>query len=424
MSKFILVIGLLIHAKTILFSQVYIKEGKNRYSFAQSTIGYDFEYSPSTGYSYQRNGGNLLEKIPIGNSISPVISITGLHFWGHAEFFTGFSLGNISTLKKEGDHVFKRSGATGGKFFPWQIRTNRLCPYIGASISTFSYKQGQGALYKRVDYPILVGLSYSFKRGLLEAGCNYHYANNYDYYISKTESVPLNIPKLSFTIDFKYFFDFSMQSYHKEKSGDLDNSFNMLKRRKKLSSVILAVGPAYSFFTGNSSYNKSVHPYLDDHQVSKIFPDIGLGYYNYKADLCFNVAWRSFQSKINAYGLAQEVKRNSIALEMYKFLGDYHGFVPFVGGAISYERFHVNEYDNGNLNLTYTKTMASPGILVGWDIRPTRVDWWGIRTNIRYFPFLKLEVQKDAKIDFQQIELNFLQLVIYPNRMYAYLKKQ
>ena len=398
-----------------------MKEGKNRYTFAQTTFGYDMEYTLNGGYSTIRNANNELEKVAFDPSLSPVISISGLHFWGHAEFFTGFSVGTIS-LGNTSPVNYKRNGSTGFKVFPWAIRDHSIRPYIGAAVSTYHFQQGEGVIYKRADYPLMFGLTYTFKKGLLEIGCNYHYDNERTYYISKNESVPFSIPVLSFNVDYKYYFDLSTTSLKQEKNGELESNFQLLKKHKSLNSFSLALGPAYSFMLGTSTYNEKNRPYLDDHQISRIYPDIGLGYYHYKWNANLNLSWRFFTSKLSAYNVEQSVRRNSLALEAYKFMGDYHGFVPFVGAIVSYERFTFKESDAGNMIYNFTDHFFAPGIIVGWDIRPTKTDWWGVRTNIRYFPNLQFDVAQQGTINMEQIELNFLQMVLYPNRIYTYLK--
>lgn len=89
---------------------------------------------------------------------------------------------------------------------------------------------------------------------------------------------------------------------------------------------------------------------------------------------------------------------------------------------ISKELIHVKEIENGNTAINNIHSFWTPGIILGWDVRPTRVDWWGVRTNIRYFPLLQLPVSANSEIDFQQIEVNFLQLVIYPSRLNGLIK--
>lgn len=417
-SVFLLVIA------EICDAQAYRERGKNRYTFAQTTFGYDMEYTPGSGNSYFRNAQNQLQRIPIGKSFAPAISIAGLHFWGRAEFFTTFSLPDIDLVKDKTHGEYQRFSSTGFKYFIRPVRTNTLSPYLGMSLSSFSYKQAAGVQMKRADGSFLGGLTWLFKRGMLEIGCNYHYRNSYNYYISPAETVPVKVPRLSFSADYKYFFDLSVSSLNRERKGELKQEYDRLKKRNALSSISVAMGPAYSFFCKTSGYNKTYRPFLDNHRVTVLYPDIGIGYYNFRLDAMANFSVRFFRSTLSAYGYTQVVKRNSYALEGYKFLADYHGFVPFVGAIASYEKYKVTETENGRETFVKNYSFLSPGFIAGWDIRPTRTDWWGVRTNIRYFPFLSLSMPGNSKLYMQQVELNFLQMVLYPGRIYAlYLKK-
>ncbi|HTJ48469.1 MAG TPA: hypothetical protein VL443_03365 [Cyclobacteriaceae bacterium] len=399
-------------------AQIYTDKevGKTRYSFAQTTIGYNMDFNPVTGHSYLMKNGNL-EKFTLGTGMSPVISITGLHFWGHAEFFTGFSLPSIS-IHKTSDYSFSRSAGTGFKIFPIQIREKRIAPYFGISLSSFSYKLQDAVTYKRIETPLLAGVTYSFKHGLLELGMNYYHRHSYQYYVSKSQTAELSLSQVAFSVDYKYFFDLSNHSYKNDISGATKTRYEKLKQSKRLSSFSIAAGPAYSFFTRRSSYNNDVRPYLDQYKISRIFPDLGIGYYNYKLDASVNLAYRFYSVNQSAFDVSQTVKRKSIALEAYKFFFDYHGFVPFAGPILSRENIQVNESEASSNVLRKTYDFWTPGIIVGWDIRPTRVDWWGVRTNIRYFPWLQLPVSNNHNINLQQIELNFLQMIIYPNRLF------
>ena len=403
------------------FSQ--IDSLKTRYRFAQTTFGYDMDFTPLLGHSYRLNSAGDLEKFAIGNDLAPSISITGLHFWGRVEFFTGFSLGNIDVGASGRGGDYFRAAATGAKFFPIRLKGGKLRPFLGVALSTFSYQQGEGVKMKRVDYPILAGFTYTFKRGLLELGMNWYYDPQYEYYVQKDLKVPLNIPAFTVFADYKYFFDLSITSERMEKNGELAANLELLKTEGSLNTFSIAAGPAYSFFTGNSSHNEVEHPYLDDYQVSLVYPDVGIGYYYFNWDLTLNFSWRVMESKLSAFGVNQSVKRNSYGFEIFKFLGDYHGFVPFAGLIGSYEALNWQEDLNGRINFDHKTQRWIPGFIFGWDIRPTRSDWWGVRTNIRFFPYLKLPTSSGHAIDFQQIELNFLQMILYPNRIYTYVKR-
>jgi hypothetical protein len=104
-------------------------------------------------------------------------------------------------------------------------------------------------------------------------------------------------------------------------------------------------------------------------------------------------------------------------LEATKFLFDYHGFVPFVGPAISYEKLSFIEDFEGNRTQDKQIEKFGYGLTFGWDIRPNRIQTWILRTNLRWFPNLSLEVEPGSNISFDNLEFNFIQLIIYPSRM-------
>ncbi len=408
-AKLLLASVLLVFKGSSIPAQVYQEYGKNRFTFAQSTFGYDLEYTPATGSSYRYQNGSV-NKFTFGNSVTPVISITGLHFWGRAEFFTSISLPSINFSDDE-PFSFSRYAGTGFKYFILPVHKHRLSPYIGSSIGAFSYRLDNAATFKRVEFPLLAGLTYTFNRGLLEIGVNYYTRNEYNYYVTKELDVPLNTPKFTFCIDYKYFLDLSFRSSNTDdtRAGGRDG-------KGKLNSLFIAAGPAYSFLIGRSSYNRSERPYLEDYKITDLFPDLGLGYYHYRTDAAINLSYRSYNTKLDGFDVYQSVRRRSLAVEFYKFLADYHGFVPFIGTIVSRENIRLRETESSQTTINNEYGFWSGGIIAGWDIRPRRVDWWGVRTNIRYFPRIELDVNATQSISLNQIEVNFLQMILYPGR--------
>ena len=52
---------------------------------------------------------------------------------------------------------------------------------------------------------------------------------------------------------------------------------------------------------------------------------------------------------------------------------DYHGFVPFLGPVISYDRLSFNEnFETVNI-WDIEENKLSVGLTFGWDIRPNRI---------------------------------------------------
>ena len=120
--------------------------------------------------------------------------------------------------------------------------------------------------------------------------------------------------------------------------------------------------------------------------------------------------------EVNVYGAAQELQRKSIGLEITKFLFDYHGFVPFAGPILTYESLQFDESFDGNFFTRDVNDFAY-GLTFGWDIRPNRIQSWILRTNLRLYPKLELETNSQS-IDFSNLEFNFIQLIIFPERMF------
>ena len=148
-----------------------------------------------------------------------------------------------------------------------------------------------------------------------------------------------------------------------------------------------------------------------------------LGYYLHKLDMNIGLSSRNMTESVEAYGIQHASERKSLALEVYKFLGDYHGFVPFVGLTLSKENLTFNNRDlrEGNTWKTYTEEKPALGVIFGWDIRPTRSDWWILRTNLRYTP---VSLQAEGKeVSFDYLEFNVIQFTMFPERLVALLKK-
>src|SRR5690606_3825626 len=111
-------------------------------------------------------------------------------------------------------------------------------------------------------------------------------------------------------------------------------------------------------------------------------------YYFHKPDIQLNVAYRSISSKLSAYDFSQTANSKALTFEAYKFLFDYHGFVPFLGLSVSQEWLNINEKDQQNATQTNYNGLF-PGFTLGWDIRPNRLQVFYLRTKLRYFPKLK-----------------------------------
>lgn len=136
-------------------------------------------------------------------------------------------------------------------------------------------------------------------------------------------------------------------------------------------------------------------------------------------DLVVRFDYRWFSSNDDGYARKHEYTRHSLSLDVIRFFGDYHGFVPYVGAGVSADQltFEVEDDVLGHESSTRAWKPAW-SIQAGWDIRPTKTSAWVIRTNFRYSPFLQLRAGND-RVRFDYLELNLLQLVFYPERLFT-----
>lgn len=417
-NKAILLIFLTTIFSTLSYGQT-IPE-KSRFRFAQTTFGLGLQTTVGGQSAFQTNG--TTHDFNVKPQLSPILYFGGMHFWGHAELYFAFPVAQL--LPQEYDSLtyrFKQSDIFGLKVYPWKLKNNSVRPYFGIAIAGTDYQQKfdrkeiSGTNLSNVTTPLLFGVSYRKKGSIIELTAKYNLQNNFRYYTSQTEFTTLQIPSFILGLNYKWIREGTAGSEKSYYSGKTDSTFFNLKKQNKLNSWFIAIGPSSAFFLTPTSYNTQVKPYLGQHTATKAFLDVGAGFYHQKTNAFLNFSYRKNSSELSAYGTTQIFKREAATFEINKFLFDYHGFVPFLGINMSYENLRVNENESGQTTFDQEKNIFAPGITFGWDILPTQLEYMTLRTNLRYFPTLKVKVD-DYTFSLQQLEFNFIQLVFYPQR--------
>lgn len=393
-------------------AQVYVEGGKTRHRFAQLNLGIDYRFFSGNGTTAFRIGENgQSESYTLADLHESRFIIGGTHFWGHADFFIGIP------LFSNRDSEFRTRVETGFKIFPWRIENRKIRPYFGASWMPTKYHQGEGANQWRSRYPITSGLVFNHKNHLLDLGIGYLPNNKWEYHISNEQSATIEAQKLWISISYKHILETTLSAEKDWLSGRTQKLTDTLASLNRLNGLTFAIGPSTAFFSRKSEHVQAVAPYADQHKASNLFMEFGMGYYLHKPDIQFNLAYRNVKSKIEAFDFQQNANRRALTLETYKFFADYHGFVPFVGPSLSVEMLKVEEMKN-NVTNSESATLVRPGLTFGWDIRPNRIQSWYLRTNLRYFPAMNLHMSSGQKMRFDQWEFNFIQLVLFPGRMF------
>lgn len=414
---------MLIHSS--LTAQVYV-EKQSRHRFAQMTLGLDFQHVSNGTSTYiagmEGTTANFSTLAWQSNTI-PRFIIGGTHFWGHADFFIAIPFGSAS-FESSGQQISYGTGVeTVLKVYPWRMENRKLRPYAGISLAPIKYKQdnsllasGDGPSYTDNRQPLLCGLTYLTKGHALEAGITYDYSNQLDYPTSRGTTGTVTTPRVLFTLSYRYMFDTTLGAEKDWDSGYTKNVTAALAERNELNGFFVGAGMSAALWTGTSSYNTAQRPYISTYGWS-LLPEFTFGYYLHDLDAAMVATHRSYSASTLTYGTEQNAHRRSVGLEALKFIGDYHGFVPFVGVTASYESLSFSEIHDGQSSLDLSEQKPALGLVFGWDIRPNRLQSFLLRTNLRYYPSLHIDTVSGSSINFNNLEFNFIQLVVFPGRV-------
>ena len=415
---FILLVGGLVGVPASTLAQKVVGQ-QSRFRFAQMHLGIDGQYIPPVQAGYLSATGEQRPFTTPG-TYHPRFTIGATHFWGLMDFYVSFPLKTIRPKAAEvQDYSVSTNVTTGVRVHPLQLHYHRLNPYVGAAWSTLSYNQQvneqlSGATFTRDVITLEGGLSYLTGPHWFELGVHHLPNRELTYATSRQTTTPVRFPAFTVQVSYKFLLDVTrpLEKDNKSQFGQY------LRERRQLSGFHLDIGPSAAFTLHRSEYNTRTRPYLNNPSGNRAFLDLSAGYYFYKPDFDIRLAHRHIVADHTAYGLSQRLDRRSISLEVYKYLLDFHGFVPFLGLSFSREQLGIRESDDGVLVTNQNERQYTPGLVFGWDIRPVRYESILLRTNLRYSPFLKTRVSGQT-ISFQQLEFNFIQAVIYPQRLLA-----
>jgi hypothetical protein len=394
-------------------AQVYQHGEKTRHRFAQLELGIEQRYlSGANTITGWPNENGIFQQQRLEDEFESRIIIGGTHFWGHADFYLGVPL--VSWRNRH----FNSGVETGFKYYPWKITHNRVRPYVGLSVNPTHFHQNDGVNQRKTIVPLLSGFTYNRNQHLFELGLSYNYNNSLKYYVNKEDEVGVKVHPLWITLGYRILLETTLGAEKNWQAGITQSKTAELAKAKRLNNFSVALGPSSTRFLAKSEHNTQTKPYLHHPEVEKFFWDIGVGYYLHNPDVHFNLAYRRFRSSLDAYGTTQNIHRSSVSLEGFKFLFDYHGFVPFIGPLLSLENIDITEMSGQTLTASGGINVVKPGIIIGWDIRPTRIQSWLLRTNVRYFPNIDVGMSSGYNYAVDQLEINFIQFVLYPERIF------
>lgn len=417
MNKFLslLIILSALSMKKELVAQVYIDQ-KTQHRFAQTYFGLNTQFVPSSGRLVWQN-----YEQPFPSQILPRFTLGGLHFWGKLDFNLNIPItaSRNKDLIGDGSINFNTGADLSVRYYPWQLVDNKFRPFAGLSFNTMKLSLENESLGVRAEgfltYSLLAGLSFAHKGWQINAEVMFLPRNKREFYSDNLQKHQFELPRSYVSIGLLKFFDFTLEEEKGKVLGETQAMEEMLLDRGNLNSFSIGIAASSTYFIKSPDFSGDLVS-LPNHKGSFNI-EYGLGYLFHEAKLHIGLTYRNYSSSSVSYDLEHIIRREALSFEAFKFLWDYNGFVPFLGVSLSTERWasglFVNDVQQGE---TAQDRLFSPGIILGWDIVSSPLITWVLRTNLRYYPFQKINDLHLEEIRVDQFEFNFIQFVFYPNR--------
>jgi hypothetical protein len=339
----------------------------------------------------------------------------GLHFWSRADFYISFPLITAPLGQKNG-FEYSEGIITGGRYIPFGLRRNIPSPYLGINWTTPRLRIENGP-NKRADrlgidagFTTLIG-----KATTLEIGARYIFNQDQNYFTSIDSKQQITAPTWGIHFGLKKYVDFTASYSTAAGKSYVDDTYEKLNTGKGLSGWTMQLGPSVSLGLETTNFGPGLE-HLEN-KPSTFYPDMGFGYYFHKPDMSINLSYRPMAFKGEAFDDNYSDTQHHLHIEGFKVLFDWKGFAPFAGvfAGITHHNFKATL---AGKEIRIYETKPTGGIIFGWDIRPSEIDWYYLRTNLRYLPLPAFGGEMEPYVT-NQLEINFIQFVFFPHRFKA-----
>jgi len=378
----------------ICWSQSQTK--KTQHSFANSYYGIQGDFAPASG-----------DIAPLGMFR---LNIGALHFWKYADFYISIPLVNLGPQEPD----YNGGVLTGARFLPLSLGKKTISPFFGVYWCTPSIELTNGPEFQKNSLGMETGFYFAIgKSTTAEVLGRYNFGQSIEYPTPGPENISLTMPDWFFSFSLKRYLDFTAgnssiagQKWVAERSEEL-------KSKNKLSVFSVGIGLSANIQLSPFDFISSGLG-IPKQGPNRLFPDFGIGYYFYKPDMGVRISYRPMNLSNSGFGTDYSFQQHRLLAEGFKFLFDYNGFAPFLGLGAGADYGNLRLNTEGEKAISKSEWLNSYAIIFGWDIRPSRVDTWYLRTNLRY-----VLQDSDSAINLGEhhLEVNFIQFVLYPGRL-------
>lgn len=392
-SRYKYVIALLAFLQVL---QCHSQAQKNQHNFAQTYFGVQTDFMPGSDYFN-----------PLG---ALRFNIGGLHFWKHADFYVSFPITTLGPSNPE----YSEGVLTGGRYLPLALGKKSISPFIGAYWCTPSLVLNNGPELQKNNLGIEAGFYLLPGKSLTgELQARYNFGQSIEYPLPESQSLNLTMPEWTLSFSLKKYIDTTAGLSSEAGKKWVKERRQELTEEKKLNVFSAGIGLSANIQLSPFNFIDSDLG-LPKQGPNTLFPDIALGYYFYQPDMGIRISYRPMNLANAGYESDYSFQQHRLLFEGFKFLFDYNGFVPFLGLGVGTDYGNLSLSTNGEKAISETEWLNSYAIVFGWDIRPSRVDTWYLRTNLRY---IYQNSGTEINLGEEHLEVNFIQLVIYPGRI-------
>lgn len=400
-----------------LYTQAYLEKSSR---FAWLTYGGDLNYLTGGRTTWLEE--DITQDVEFSGMLTPRLTVGGIHFWGHVDFYVTLPL-SFLTLQRTPPQFTELTVAqgveTGLRLYPLKLQPGRVSPFVGASFRRIRFAQESPASYSsdngvpsygRFIYPIQFGATYTTKQWhFMASGC-YNYQNEFNYYLSPNFIGDVRLHPVSYNLGVLRYLDLDRHLRTPRAAARVNRAYARLDEGRALDAWFVGLGPSSALQLEKSPYLRTQFPFFYDNYSVAILPDLSLGRYFHRPDMSVHLSYRTYGDRYTGFDAEIDIRRHSVGIESVKYLFNYLGFVPFAGLIVSHENLRATI--NGT---AYKDDRLALGLTFGWDIRVTKTETSLLRTNLRYYPNLSLNIEGERH-PFNHLEFNFIQYVYFFGR--------
>lgn len=342
--------------------------------------------------------GGLTQGISAHSSTTSIL-IGATHFWGHADFQLAIPIVFQDPIVPGVSTTFR--------YLPWAIKSKTIRPFIGFTWNPIGLELEANNQLQKQQISTETGFLAQWSAHQVDFCLRYVPTYQVEYQGNLGGQVK-NLGGFEGMISYRYSIDVTQSAAPSWENGKAQALTEKLGKAGRLNGFTLSAGISSSFFLRPQSLSSEA---FNQPKWSHVFPEFGIGYYWQQPDVQFSFNFRT-TTFTNEGASALTLERTALVAECFKFFGDYHGFAWFLGAHGGLNALEANWKE-----FSVSSNQWAAGFVAGWDIRPNELQGWYLRTALRWFTPMTINKAGNTYA-WDQLEVNFIQLVILPERWF------